>query len=908
MKKVLALALFLLFSSSITFGQYEDRFWIMGRTNSPSNTTNVNFDFYPGGAGLYDTDQAPPGMNPAPNSITNDNGFEGWGVVTNPETGDLLFYTDGEKVYDENHAEITPAGGLGANASSSQAVAVAVNPVCPFDQYYIFSNPTGVFNGSTSGPVTYRIYTIGGGFSPITALPGPNGNLTVGEGMVVIPSRTNPFLSWLIVRLLAPTPNGSDYVVYRIDETGIAFEATYNFGPPVTDNPYSPIMNMTYVNDPSSNQEVIVGFSVSGSPNRVFINSFNATSGAFTGPAPTLASFSGGTLYDLEFSSGGNYVYFATYNPSVLYQVPADGSEPQIPMEIFGQFRAGGLKRAPDGYIYHIYDAGEPGATTAARLGRIVQPETQFDGTNFNEMYEADFNSDINMVFNGVFSYNFPEFAGVPSWSVDLSVEGGNLLCPGSIATITATINSLGQEIDGYLWTQDGSMLPGNDSPVLATEEAGTYQVTVSLVGGCSIVSDPIVIAAASNPPQITDITTIETSCGEAFGQIIITAIDGTGELMYSIDGENYSTSNVFENLQAGLYSVSVQDEQGCTIGFTVEVMQSEPAPVIDAVNTQDATCQGDDGSLVVLASGGSGALQYSIDGVNFQASNTFTGLATGSYTMVVQDENQCMASTAAEVMEIENGPMIDSAFSSPASCQGDDGSIAIVASGENGGLSYALENLSFQSSGEFFDLVPGSYTVLVQDDLGCIDSLRVTVEQNAIFPIIEAINVQLPDCNESNGTIQVDANGGTGAIMYTLDGFTFQAGNSFSGLVPGSYTMTLQDGLGCTVDSTFLLFEGNCPVYIPNAFSPNRDGVNDRFQVFSNGDPDTRIQRYLIFDRWGELVYEANDFLPADQDQFWDGTFNDREMGTGVYVYHVEVSYANGSVEMLSGDVVLIR
>ncbi|MEO0874271.1 MAG: hypothetical protein AAFY48_06660 [Bacteroidota bacterium] len=175
MKKLLALSLFVLLSFSALLGQYEDRFWIMGRTNSPSNTTNLNFDFYPGGVGLYDTNQAPPGISPPPTNIGNSNGFEGWGVVTDPQTGDLLFYTDGEEVFDSDHQDITPPGGLGANASSSQAVAVAVNPVCPFDQYYIFSNPTGVFNGNTSGPVTYRTYTIDQGFSAITALPGPTG-------------------------------------------------------------------------------------------------------------------------------------------------------------------------------------------------------------------------------------------------------------------------------------------------------------------------------------------------------------------------------------------------------------------------------------------------------------------------------------------------------------------------------------------------------------------------------------------------------------------------------------------------------------------------------------------------------------------------------------------------------------
>ncbi|MEO0723478.1 MAG: gliding motility-associated C-terminal domain-containing protein [Bacteroidota bacterium] len=906
MKKLLALSLFVLLSFSVLLGQYEDRFWIMGRTNSPSNTTNVNFDFYPGGVGLYDTNQAPPGISPPPTNIGNSNGFEGWGVVTDPQTGDLLFYTDGEDVFDADHQDITPSGGLGANASSSQAVAVAVNPVCPFDQYYIFSNPTGVFNGSTSGPVTYRTYTIDQGFSAITALPGPNGGLSVGEGMAVIPSRTDPFTSWLIVRLLAPTPNGSDYVVYRIDETGIAFEATYNFGPAVTDNPYSPIMNMTYVNDPSSTTGVIVGFSVSGSPNRVFINFFNTATGAFVGSAATLATFSSGTLYDLEFSPGGNYVYYASYFPSALYQVPIAGGT-AIQMRNFGNFRGGGLKRAPDGYVYHIYEAGEPGATTRARLGRIVRPEEAYSN-NFNDMYQADFNSSVSMIFEDVFSYNFPEFAGVPTWSVDLSVEGGNLLCPGNIATITATINSLGQEVDGYSWEQDGAIVPDNDNPILATDEPGVYQVTVNLEGGCSIISDPIIIAAAPNPPQIDDITTTETTCGSSVGSITITASGGTGQLLFSIDGETYSVSSTFLNLGAGLYPVSVQDEQGCTTAFTVEVEQSGNPPEITAIDTEDASCLGTDGSLSVSATGGTGQLQYSLDGVDFQMNTAFGSLPSGTYTVVVQDEDQCINSMVVELGETDNGPQIEMLTSSPASCQGTDGQISVQAVGENGGLSYSIDGVSFQTETEFLNLAPGTYVVSVQDELGCLTNEEIEVTLDAVLPVFTGITVDRPDCNLANGTIQVIGNGGTGNVSYALDGFNFQPTGTFAELLPGTYNLTIQDELGCQTDSTVVLLEGNCPVYVPNAFSPNRDGVNDRFHVFSNGDPGTLIQRYQIFDRWGELVFENTNFLPADQSQFWDGTFRGRTLGTGVYVYLIEVGYADGSVQVLSGDVALVR
>ena len=95
---------------------------------------------------------------------------------------------------------ITPTGEQleGQLEAASQAEVIAVNPVCPFNQYYIFSNPTGVYNGSTSGPVTYRLYTVGGGFSPVTPLPGPHVSLRLGEGLRVITSKPDTFVSGVI--------------------------------------------------------------------------------------------------------------------------------------------------------------------------------------------------------------------------------------------------------------------------------------------------------------------------------------------------------------------------------------------------------------------------------------------------------------------------------------------------------------------------------------------------------------------------------------------------------------------------------------------------------------------------------------------------------------------------------------
>jgi gliding motility-associated-like protein len=111
----------------------------------------------------------------------------------------------------------------------------------------------------------------------------------------------------------------------------------------------------------------------------------------------------------------------------------------------------------------------------------------------------------------------------------------------------------------------------------------------------------------------------------------------------------------------------------------------------------------------------------------------------------------------------------------------------------------------------------------------------------------------------------------------------------------------------GCeALDSFKVLVEKKRNVFIPNVFSPNGDGVNDRFQVY--GGPDVAaVKRMMIFDRWGELLYESEAQPLAWAIRGWDGRFKGQLMPVGVYVYVVEVEFLDGYVERYVGDLTMI-
>ena len=95
--------------------------------------------------------------------------------------------------------------------------------------------------------------------------------------------------------------------------------------------------------------------------------------------------------------------------------------------------------------------------------------------------------------------------------------------------------------------------------------------------------------------------------------------------------------------------------------------------------------------------------------------------------------------------------------------------------------------------------------------------------------------------------------------------------------------------------------------VYIPNAFSPNGDGINDEIMIFANPGVEL-VEEFLIFDRWGELVFENTNFLPNDADQGWDGKLKGEKMSPAVFTWFAKVRYLDGEKQMFKGDVVLVR
>ncbi len=123
------------------------------------------------------------------------------------------------------------------------------------------------------------------------------------------------------------------------------------------------------------------------------------------------------------------------------------------------------------------------------------------------------------------------------------------------------------------------------------------------------------------------------------------------------------------------------------------------------------------------------------------------------------------------------------------------------------------------------------------------------------------------------------------------------------------TYTLLVTDSNGCFgSDDLFIDIDPNRNVYIPNIFSPNGDGTNDIFTPYT-GPGVSNIESMMIFDRWGELVFQANDFIPDELgSNGWNGVFRGKVMNPAVFVYVIKVTFTDGVELRYKGDVTLVR
>ncbi|HMT29897.1 MAG TPA: T9SS type A sorting domain-containing protein, partial [Bacteroidia bacterium] len=354
-----------------------------------------------------------------------------------------------------------------------------------------------------------------------------------------------------------------------------------------------------------------------------------------------------------------------------------------------------------------------------------------------------------------------------------------------------------------YLYSINGTTF--QNSGTFTGLASGTYTVTV---GDASLCYKTASVTITNTPrPTVTGLT-IAATCNASNGMVIANGASGTLPYQYSINGTTFQSSNTFTGLAAGFYTITIKDANGCLNSTGVQISDLL-APTLTLASTA-ATCANANGTITATGLGGIAPLQYSSNGTIFQASNIFTGLTAGPYTIIVVDANGCQTSkniliTSPNVPQTLTGTVVN------ASCGNSNGTITAAATGGVAPLTYSINGTVFQASTLFSLLPANTYPLTVKDFNGCTKVLNVTVA-NLPGPTVSAAST-LSSCFANDGTITATALGGTGAITYSKNGVLFQSSNVFTGLAPGNYTITAKDIKNCISTTNVVVGQVVAPV-----------------------------------------------------------------------------------------------
>lgn len=498
--------------------------------------------------------------------------------------------------------------------------------------------------------------------------------------------------------------------------------------------------------------------------------------------------------------------------------------------------------------------------------------------------------------------------------------------CDGQ-ATVEVSYSDGSAGVFNVTWDSSGET--DNGVTISTANQLCRGEQTVTINDGvCGIIET---IDIPSPPDIVIQVMTNPVSCnGLSDGTITLTPSGGTGPFTFLWPATGETTPTI-EGLAVGEYTAVITDANGCSRTQTVEI--SEPDVLVLSIDpgltTPSVSCNGDEDGIIAV-------VYNSNDNINPVGNNPFTwsgnvapssssvanNLPAGSYSVTITDTKGCMSfvdftiTEPSPIVAVIQDPV-------PPLCFGDPTQIIIdTIYGGNGQM---LLDYTFMIDNNGLNFPPdqpatvfaGTHIVTVMDIDGCTYEETVEITQPAQIQVNFSpprVVVELGDSTQILqpiiiSTLPIESFQWTPSDALSADNVqtpritTELFGNQ-------EYTLNVMDINGCVgMGSVFVELDANRNIYIPNVFSPNGDGPNDEFRIFACTGV-TAIKDVKIFDRWGELVFQADSLAPDcfGGTRLWDGRLNGRNMNPGVYVYLIEVEFLDRVTLLYRGDVTILR
>jgi gliding motility-associated-like protein len=445
-----------------------------------------------------------------------------------------------------------------------------------------------------------------------------------------------------------------------------------------------------------------------------------------------------------------------------------------------------------------------------------------------------------------------------------------NAICPGTSVTLFAT------GAGSYTWSPMVNPVSINGSTVTTNPNiTATYTVTGSL-GTCTNTALVTVNVFPQSPISVSG----QTICAGSSATLTANGVNS-----YTWQPGALSSSSISVNpASTQVYTVSGTAASGCrSTGFATLTVVSSTVTVAGP----SRVCAGQSATLSA-----SGALSYTWSTGETLPVITVTPSLNMSYTVTGASGN-CTNQAVASI-SLDDYPLITSSSLSNATCGLANGTFSMAVSPANSNIVW----LNYAGGGGH--LAAGQYSISITNN-GCTTYTAIEI-RDAGSPVITSSLVVHSDCMENNGLFVVDVvKGGTGPYLFSFNNGPFGYESRYHNLRPGVYSYQVKDAGNCIVASTLeIRSDGEGTLYVPNTFTPNSDNINDVWHVSGSC---IRNFNCAIFNRWGQKLKELNDYTEG-----WDGIYKGSSVPDGIYVYLIEVEFANKENVRKTGHITVFR
>lgn len=532
-------------------------------------------------------------------------------------------------------------------------------------------------------------------------------------------------------------------------------------------------------------------------------------------------------------------------------------------------------------------------------------------GGNSNSLSNLVAGSYPVTISNGICTaYETLTIGGPPPWDINDSITRPT--CNGGTDGAIQILNVGGSNGAPYQYNWDNTGFSSNTSH--SNLSNGVYNLIVQDAQDCDTSINYTVHELELELDSIGS-SLVNPSCyGYSDGRIQVVGQNGLAP--YSYIWRHNATGALLTNLSEGTYVLdTIWDTNQCRNWMPFSFTLIAPDSIKIKLDSIKVSCTGTpDGQLIPIVEGGTYPYQYYWS--NFQQDSIAINLRADNYALTVTDTNNCTNTITTTLTE---PPLLEVDYETKdVRCFGySDGLIRIIGQGgtpdANGRYQYSITPNDFVAIDSFMVPAGNNYTLYVKDAADCIASYApVTVEepdllvvdagQDTTINLGETLDVEAKlsffdyyDYEWSINTGDIDCPTCRKTTIKPVENRKY-------------YKVLVTTKAGCMATDSFLVkVEKKRNLFIPNAFSPNGDRNNDYHDVYTGLDV-FQIKKYLVFDRWGNLVYNKEN-IPRHWKNFgWDGTFRGQALQTGVYVYMIEVEFIDGVVIRYSGDLTLLR